>query len=153
MPETSPNPLVTVIVPVYNDIKGVERCLQALKCQTVPKEIYEILIIDNGSSESIDNLNNIFSDNCRLLYEPKRGSYAARNKGIKHARGKIIAFTDADCIPDPDWINQGIHAVSKNQKIGLAGGKIRVSFVNDTKRNMYSLYDYCYSFQIGRAHV
>ena len=96
-------PFVSVIVPVYNDGQRIGKCIEALLIQTYPQAHFEIIIVDNGSN---DNTRSVIEEHpVKLLVEDRiQSSYAARNKGIKNAKGEVIAFTDADCIPAPDWI-------------------------------------------------
>jgi len=102
MSKTS-TPFVSVIIPVYNDPERLKTCLQALEEQTYPQSSYEVIVVDNGSDESIEPIVTEFNQ-AKAGYEPHPGSYAARNKGLSLARGEVIAFTDADCIPALDWI-------------------------------------------------
>jgi glycosyltransferase involved in cell wall biosynthesis len=145
-PETVEKPFVTVIVPTYNDRRHLQTCLNALKKQNFPKGQYEVLIVDNGSSQPPRDVVASYGNGCKLLHESKRGSYAARNKAIRYAKGIVLAFTDTDCIPDPNWLKCGVDAVISNRQIGLVGGRIKTDFVAGVRRNMYSLYDYCFAF-------
>lgn len=131
---------VSVIVPVYNDLERLDMCLKALLGQTYPQSLYEIIVVDNGSDVSP----------CRIVqkYSPARlvscnipGSYNARNEGINYAQGEILAFTDADCIPEPEWIEHGVHALQNNEKTGLVGGRIRFFFQNTHKPRIIEIYD------------
>lgn len=72
----------------------------------------------------------------RWLKEPRVGSYAARNKGVAEARGRIIAFTDADCVPDPNWLREGVGALA-GQKATIIGGRIRYLDPADRPLNLY----------------
>ena len=92
-------PLVSVIVPVKNGEKTIGILLAALLKQNYPQDKMQVIIVDNGSQ---DNTIEIIKKYPVILeYEnEKDSSYAARNKGLAAAQGEIIAFTDADCIPD-----------------------------------------------------
>lgn len=96
---------ISVIVPVYNRENYIGRCLNALIAQDFCTKQYEIICIDNGSD---DNTASVVSscDRVHLLYEPKRGAYHARNLGITHAKGDIIAFTDSDCVVSGNWLQK-----------------------------------------------
>ena len=96
-------PFVSVVIPVYNDSVRLKTCLQALEAQTYPKEVYEVIVVDNGSDESIEPVVAEFPQ-ARASYETHPGSYAARNKGVSISRGEVLAFTDLDDILAPDWI-------------------------------------------------
>jgi len=119
----SSSPVVSVIVPVYNEVSRISTCIQALLEQTYPSGKYEVLIVDNGSSDGTRDVVQRYP--VTLLIEDQiQGSYAARNKGINHARGRILAFTDSDCTPVPSWIENGVNALGLH-KADLASGNVR----------------------------
>lgn len=99
---------VSVVVPVYNDAAGVETTLESLVEQTYPGTRYEVLAVDNGSTDDTATVIRSFaerSDVVRYLEETEmQGSYAARNAGIESARGEVFAFVDADMTVPPDWV-------------------------------------------------
>jgi len=133
-------PLVSVIVPVYNDPERIKLCIEALLQQTYPHDCYEILIVDNGSADTTRAV--IARYEVTLLIEQtKQSSYAARNKGLTHARGEIIAFTDSDCIPASDWIASGVAQLMAAPHVGLVGGKIDVFFKDPNHPTAAELYD------------
>jgi glycosyltransferase involved in cell wall biosynthesis len=117
------NPFVCVIIPVFNDSKRLLLCLRSLYCQTYPYSCYEVIVVDNGSTENIYSICHQFP-NVRYLCELGRGSYAARNCGVRAAKGKILAFTDSDCIPAADWIEAGVRSLSQSPDIGIVAGHI-----------------------------
>lgn len=106
MPSSAPEdqvPDFSVVVPVFNNRPFLPALLQALYSQNYPRKRFEIVIIDNGSDDgSLEYLAE--QSDIKLLTEPRRGSYKARNLGIKAGRGRWIAFTDSDCCPGPDWL-------------------------------------------------
>lgn len=112
---------VSIIVPVYNGQKTLDLCIKSLLIQGYPKQKYEVIVIDNNST---DNTKQIIC-NYPVIYafESKKGSYAARNKGIGLARGEIILFTDSDCVVDYNWIEKMIENL-RDPKIGAVGGKV-----------------------------
>jgi len=100
--------LVSVTVPVYNRSEEIESCLKSLVRQrtTFP---YEIIVIDDGSTDNTTSVINKwkrrYPSKIRILSRSKNeGSSKARNFGIKHAKGKIIAFIDSDCVAKPEWL-------------------------------------------------
>lgn len=96
--------MISVIVPVRNSIAWLEQVVDALLAQDYPRDGYEIILVDNGSSDgSREWLAG--RSGIRVLDEPERGSYAARNRGLRHARGDILAFTDSDCFAEPGWLS------------------------------------------------
>ena len=125
-------PFVSVVIPVINDTERLKKCLQALEKQTYPKDRYEIIVVDNGSKEDTEAIVKKFS-NAVFAREDYPTLHAARNKGISIAKGEVLAFTDADCIPALDWIEKGVNALENNPGCGLAAGKVEI-FFRDPKR-------------------
>lgn len=119
-------PFVSVIVPVYNGELSIEKTIQALLNQDYPKDRYEIIVVDNGS---IDKTFGIIKKYPVTVLEEReiKTSYAARNRGINHARGEILAFTDADAIPRSDWISAAVDLFTA-QGPDMIGGAIEFSF-------------------------
>ena len=96
---------ISVIVPVFNQAGRLGDCLDALLQQDLPAGSFEVIVVDNGSGDESMAVARQ-RPAVRLLAEPRRSAYAARNRGIRAARGALIAFTDADCIPRPDWLSR-----------------------------------------------
>lgn len=95
----------SIIVPVFNTGQYVDRCVNALLAQDYPRDQFEIIAVDNGSSDdSLERLGKY--SRVKIVQEAKRGSYAARNAGAARASGALLAFTDSDCAPRPDWLQQ-----------------------------------------------
>jgi glycosyltransferase involved in cell wall biosynthesis len=115
---------VSIIVPIYNDRDRLAKCLKALQFQTYPYDKYEVIVVDNASEDNIQDVVKRFHK-ARYEQEAQRGSYAARNKGLAVAKGEIIAFTDSDCVPNPDWIAKGVQALSENPAAGIIAGNVR----------------------------
>ncbi len=135
-------PLVSVIIPVFNDTDRLRLCLEALSQQTYPQSSYEVIVVDNGSDKSPETLlSNFPGMEIRFLFEAKVGSYAARNLAIQHAQGDILAFTDSDCIPNRDWIQKGTEKVSATNNCGLVAGKVTIFYQNGEPSNSAELYD------------
>jgi glycosyltransferase involved in cell wall biosynthesis len=133
-------PFVSVIIPVYNDAVRLKTCLQALAKQTYPQDAYEVIVVDNGSNESIAPIVAGFSQ-AQAAYEPRHGSYAARNTGIALARGDILAFIDSDCIPALDWIARGVANLLREPKDSIVGGKVEFIFQDPEHPTATELYD------------
>lgn len=135
-------PFVSVIVPVFNDSERIKLCLYALEKQTYPKQLYEVIVVDNGSDEehSIKDIVTQFGQ-AVAAYESRPGAYAARNKGISVAKGDIIAFTDADCIPTTDWIEKGVANLQSVPNCGLVAGKVTFFSKQPDKPTTVELYD------------
>ena len=138
---------VSVTIPVYNDGERLRSCLQALAQQTYPTDCYEVIVVDNGS-DARANIQGIVQqfEGTIAEYEAKPGSYAARNKGISIAKGEIIAFTDADCIPAPDWLEKGVAHLQKTSNCGLVGGNIELFWRDPNQLSTVELYENMLAF-------
>lgn len=93
-------PLITVIIPAFNEEKRIASCLQAFKSVTIP---FELIVVDDGSTDKTVDIVSGFSF-VKIIKGKHRGASAARNLGAQNAKGTILAFTDADCIPANDWL-------------------------------------------------
>jgi len=118
------NPTVSVIIPVYNDPEGLCTTLDSVCEQTAGCGKYEIIIIDNNSTDNTSSVAQEFAkkhSNINLVFERNvQSSYAARNRGIQHSDGEIIAFIDADMIAPSNYIETVIRQM-KNNKTQYAG--------------------------------
>lgn len=138
--EAIAKPRISVLIPVYRDWTGLESCLAALAAQTWPADDFEVLVISNDT-EAPPALSR---PGVQLLHEPQGHSYAARNAGLAAARGEVLAFTDADCRPEPTWLAAGWHALQSDQTASLAGGNVRVAV---TRRSVATDYDESFAFK------
>jgi glycosyltransferase involved in cell wall biosynthesis len=99
-----------------------------------------VIVVDNGSRADLAGAVAAFP-HARHVVEPKPGSYAARNHGIRVARGQVLAFTDSDCIPAADWIEQGVARLLGAPDAGFVAGRVDM-FVQDPARpTAAELYD------------
>lgn len=122
MPDTPPSPVprCSVIVPFWNARPYVQRCIESLLGQSLPQGDYELLFVDNNSTDGCDQIVAAFPS-VRLLREAKQGAYAARNRGLAAARGEILVFTDPDCVVDKYWLER-ILGVMRDPAIGITVG-------------------------------
>jgi len=93
----------SVIIATYNRVESLRRCLAAIEGQTLAP--MEVIVVDDASSDGTFQMVDVEFPTVRLLRQANnRGPAAARNRGIAVARGAIIAFTDDDCVPSPEWL-------------------------------------------------
>ena len=111
---------VSVIVPADNAECTIDRCLSALLHQTVPRESYEVVVVDDGSSDGT-RARVRHHDGVRLLTQDHAGPAVARNLGVKHAQGDIVLFTDSDCEPCEDWIEHMLAPFDDEDIAGVKG--------------------------------
>ncbi len=113
-------PVLSVIIPHYNDLANLEVCLGLLAAQSAPREDFEIIVADNNSACGLEAVKEVCSDLARAVSAPIQGAGPARNAAVRHARGRYLAFTDSDCLPHPEWAANGIRAVREADMV--AGG-------------------------------
>jgi len=118
-----PQPFLSIIVPTHNRHPQLAICLQALVSQSYPGSRFEVIVVDDGGLTSPEAVVASFRDQLKvkLLSQPNAGPAAARNTGAAQAHGRFLAFTDDDCIPDPNWL-QALAARLAAGPDGAVGG-------------------------------
>ncbi|RKY72368.1 MAG: hypothetical protein DRP97_00725, partial [Candidatus Latescibacterota bacterium] len=128
---------VSVIVPAYNAEKNIATLIESLLNLDYPKELLEIIIVDNNSNDRTKEIVKQYP--VKLLEEKKiQSSYATRNTGVRNSKGEILAFTDADCIVDDDWLNKGIECLQKGIEDIIIG---EVKSLTNHELNIFEKYD------------
>jgi len=116
-------PRVSVVVAVYNAEETVRDCVEALLQLDYRPDRLELLCVDNGSTDRTPSILTTYGTRLRILRQAKRGPAAARNEGLRHATGEIVAFSDADCVVDRAWLRHLIAPLC-DRAVGAVGGKI-----------------------------
>lgn len=122
---------VSVVIPAYNCAAHIERLLSSLRAQTYPRDRYEIILVDDGSSDETAALAERaltrWPDGAgRVLRKPNGGPASARNAGIRASTADVIAFIDADCVADEDWLERVVGALAgADAGAAGAGGPLR----------------------------
>ena len=120
---------ISVVVCTYNRSEYLRRMLMSLREALIPEHLScEIILVDNHST---DNTKYVFEEiarphrsNWKYVFEEKEGISHARNRGVREAKGEIIAFTDDDVIVDKYWIQNICKAFEENSDVVCVGGKI-----------------------------
>lgn len=137
---TEQRAFVSIIIPVYNDSQRLRQCLSLLENQTYPKTWYEVIVVDNNSTENLKPIVAQFSQ-AKYVFEATPGSYCARNRGLAIAKGTILGFTDSDCAPESDWIAKGVAQILTHPNCGFVAGRIDFSFQDPDNPTPAELYD------------
>jgi O-antigen biosynthesis protein len=116
-------PSASVIVPAYNAEATIDECVRSLLALRYPSDKLEVRIVDNRSSDGTAAALSQYEDRVVVIEERKRGAAAARNAGLADANGEVVAFTDADCTVDPDWLARLVCPL-QDPGVGIAGGTI-----------------------------
>jgi GT2 family glycosyltransferase len=114
---------VSVIVPHYEDLKHLDLCLAALERQTYPRDRFEIVVSDNASPVGEAAVAMAIAGRAKLMVTQQRGAGPTRNGGVSASTGNVLAFTDSDCVPEPDWLQEGLDAMSH---FDFVGGRMKV---------------------------
>jgi GT2 family glycosyltransferase len=128
--------VASVIVPVRNGRSWLSQFLLSLERQTVPRSCFEVIVADDGSTDGTCEWLAEHDARVVVVSGPPRNAYAARNMAAEHARSDVLAFCDVDCIPEPDWLDQGLRALAGAD---LVGGMIR--FRVPDRRTAWTLLD------------
>lgn len=111
--------MISVIVPAYNAAGTLGECLAALLEQSIPWSDYEVIVVDDGSTDNTQEV--ITGYGVLLLAQPNQGPGAARNLGVSQARGEIVLFTDADCVPVREWVEEMIKPFAEPGVVAVKG--------------------------------
>ena len=125
MSSNQQKPFVSVIVPVYNGVLTIEKNIKALLEQEYPKDRYEIIYVDNNSTDATAQVIQKYPVNY-IKESSQQNSYTARNAGVRHAKGIIFAFTDTDCIPTSHWISEIVACIEQGDDV--VAGNISFTF-------------------------
>jgi GT2 family glycosyltransferase len=126
---------VSVIVAVRNGGAELALLLDRLHAQTLPRTDFEVIVADDGSTDGATD--GLGGDGWLVVSAgPPRNPYHARNRAAALARGHVLAFTDADCLPEPDWLERGLAAL---EHADVVGGVVR--FVPPRRRTAWALLD------------
>ena len=117
---------ISVIIPHLDSVDDLARCVAALEAQSQPRTSFEIIVADNGSACGVATVQ-ARVPTVRVVSVTERGAGPARNAGVAVSSGRILAFTDCDCVPDRDWLVAGVAALAGAD---LIGGAMRVSVVD-----------------------
>jgi len=138
----------SIIIPSYNRKKILQKCLEALFNQTYPKDKYEIILVDDGSTDGTDKMVFSLKPSCRLRYiknEKRIGQPRSRNIGIDLAQGEYIIFVDSDIIVVPEFVEEHIryHKIYKNSIVN--GQLIYISSLDEVGKKRKSIWDISFS--------
>ncbi len=136
---------VSVVIPVKDDAARLRLCLDALARQTLPAGAFDVVVVDNGSADDPAAVVAAFPF-ARLEREAEPGASAARNRGVAASRGAVIAFTDADCLPRPEWLEAGLRRMAAFPKGGLLAGRVEVMPAAAKRPAALELFDMAHAF-------
>lgn len=111
---------ISIVIPAYNEELYIKKCLSSIKKHYIDA-ICEVIVVDNGSRDTTSKIAQEFPF-VTIISEPKKGASYARQKGLMHAKGDLIAFIDADTVMTSNWIQKAINEFNaKKNLVALSG--------------------------------
>jgi glycosyltransferase involved in cell wall biosynthesis len=146
MVEGSDKPFISVIIPHYNDFDSLRKCIEKLRLQTWPNNLFEIIVADNNSADSIVKQLSLIPG-IRVVSAPEQGAGPARNAGVLAARADIFAFIDSDCFADEAWLEEGVSAL---KRFDYVGGNVVIPIEDPRRVTPAEAYDVVFGFNFKK---
>jgi glycosyltransferase involved in cell wall biosynthesis len=142
-------PDISVIIPHYDDPVRLDRCLTSLDRQSVDRSRFEIIVADNRSPIGEAAVAAAIARRATLVIADEKGAGPARNAAVAASTGRILAFIDADCVADPDWLAAGAAALADHD---LVGGRMIVFTESGDRPSAAEAFELVFAFQ-NEAYV
>lgn len=145
----------SIVIPTYNRKEIFEKCLQAITAQTLPPSQYEVIVIDDGSTDGTgDMIQSLDLEPIRYLYQSNQGRAIARNHGIREARHEIIIFLDSDIVVNQSFVEAHLREHQLHPQVIVNGVVINTTNLADPTSEKQKLTDYSRaSFATGNSSV
>lgn len=140
-------PLISVIIPHYNDLANLERCMGLLAAQTLPGNQFEVVVADNNSRCGLNGVKRVCGSMARVVPALAQGAGSARNAAVKASRGRVLAFINSDCRPTPAWLERGLSALSSAD---IIGGQVDVEYENPEHPTAVEAFEKVFAFNFKR---
>lgn len=137
---------ISVIIPHINQPDGLDACLGSLDAQTMARDFFEVIVVDNGSRELPVEVV-AAHPGVKLLQESRPGPGPARNTGVAAARGEILAFIDADCRADPNWLLSIYEALATLPPGAVLGGDVRIWRSDSARLRAIEAYESVFAYR------
>ena len=144
-----PAPTISVVIPHYNQLDALDLCLTSLERQSLARDRFEIIVVDNTSPTGIAPVRAVVQDRAQLREESAKGAGPARNCGVAAARGEILAFIDADCIASRQWLAEGLKGLDR---FDIVGGRVDVSVGNEHDMSGAEAFERVFAFDF-RSYI
>lgn len=133
-------PLISIIIAAYNEELLIKRCLQVVMNQKFSYGVYEVLVIDNNSTDKTGEIAHSLGATV-IKYTEKQGASVAKQYGAYRAKGEIIVFIDSDSVPDPDWLER-IYRALQDKRLVCVGGAMIPLWGNAWTKFVFAFFDY-----------
>ena len=115
-------PFISIIVPAYNAQKTIKKCIESLL--SIDYSNYEIFIINDGSIDKTKDISSEYKDRVKIIESQHVGPSACRNMAAKRSKGDFLAFTDADCLVDKNWLGELMRGFVSDKVVGVGGTQL-----------------------------
>lgn len=141
--------MLSVIIPHLNQAEALEACLASLDAQTLQRDLFEVIVVDNGS-DVLPEAVVARHPHTKLTLERLAGPGNARNRGVRETAGDILAFVDADCRAHPDWLQNAVRALEAAPHRTVLGGDVQIWRDNQDTFSALEAYEsvFAYRFQL-----
>jgi GT2 family glycosyltransferase len=143
---TAAPPVASIIIPHLNQPDALIRCLNSLEAQDFAGGTLEIIVVDNGSRQPLDQVTKQFPK-VHILEQLQPGPGLARNLGVAAASADILLFIDADCRAHPSWISSAMRALSAHNAPDIIGGDVQIDIVDPTRLNALESYESVFAYR------
>lgn len=139
-------PFISIVIPHLNQPESLKLCFRSLARQTLARDRFEVIVVDNGSDVLPEDTVASFEE-AQLELEARPGPGPARNKGVSVARGSVLAFIDADCTADPHWL-EAINAFFQTApERTVIGGDVRIAMTDHRHPTMLEAYESVFAYR------
>jgi glycosyltransferase involved in cell wall biosynthesis len=146
MQHSSQPPLVSVIIPHFNDLSNLRVCYSRIMEQNWPADRLELIVADNNSSYGLDAVREV-APRAVVVPAPVQGAGPARNVGIAASHGDVVALIDSDCVADPEWVAEGVKAL---KEFDFVGGRVLTTALSPDQPNAIEAYEKVFNFNFRR---
>ena len=138
--------MISVIIPHLNQLGGLKSCLCSLDGQSLSRDLFEVIVVDNGSETSPAEIV-ARHPGVRFLHESKPGPGLARNAGVAASKSELLAFIDADCRAHPDWLHSLVQALRSSPPKTVLGGDVRISDTGGATLSAIAAYESVFAYR------
>ncbi|MFL1453591.1 glycosyltransferase [Marinobacter sp. GN3S48] len=115
----------SVLIPAYNEERDIKKCLDSIKHQDYRSDQFEVIVIDNGSSDATKQI--AVDAGVQVVDAKSMLIGGVRNEGARLSKGDVLAYLDADCVAPPDWLSNGVSLLIGSDSVGAVGGRCSVA--------------------------
>ncbi len=140
-------PEISVVIPHYNDLDALDRCLHSLERQTIARDRFAIVVADNNSPLPTAEIAGVVAGRALLVVEQRRGAGPARNAGVAATSTRLLCFIDSDCVAEPGWIEAGLAGLDR---FDFCGGPVNVLIDHDRPLSPSEAFELVFAFDNER---